>query len=122
MAAGDSGEFVLLNRLADEFAERYRSGERPTLSEYVNRHPQLADDIRAKVAGLRTLGSGAKINFALAELPDFTALPGKSLGPQHCELGRTLQGFSPLLRMDGEDEQADEYEQRAQSIMANCGG
>ncbi|MBV8566584.1 MAG: NAD(P)/FAD-dependent oxidoreductase [Methylobacteriaceae bacterium] len=44
----------------------------------------VADDIRTKVAGLRTCGSGAKINFALAELPDFAALPGKSLGPQHC--------------------------------------
>jgi phytoene dehydrogenase-like protein len=40
--------------------------------------------IRDRVKGLRTLGSGAKINFALAELPDFTALPGKTLGPQHC--------------------------------------
>src|SRR5579864_2151002 len=46
MAADGSEQFVLLNRLADEFAERYRRGERPPLSEYIKRHPQLADDIR----------------------------------------------------------------------------
>jgi WD40 repeat protein/serine/threonine protein kinase len=37
---------VLLNELADEFAARYRRGERPALTEYVQRHPELADDIR----------------------------------------------------------------------------
>ncbi|HKB40235.1 MAG TPA: serine/threonine-protein kinase, partial [Gemmataceae bacterium] len=46
MPAENSEEFVLLNQLADEFAERYRRGERPTLDEYVNRYPALADDIR----------------------------------------------------------------------------
>ena len=44
----------------------------------------VPEPIRAQVEGLHSLGSGAKINFALAELPDFTALPGKTLGPQHC--------------------------------------
>ena len=38
--AGDSSErLVLLNHLADEFAERYRRGERPALQEYIDRHP-----------------------------------------------------------------------------------
>ena len=46
MAADNSEQFVLLNRLADEFAERYRRGERPPLQEYVDRHPELAEDIR----------------------------------------------------------------------------
>ncbi len=32
--------------LAEEFLERDRRGERPTLSEYVARHPELADAIR----------------------------------------------------------------------------
>ncbi len=47
MDADSSERFVLLNQLADEFAARYRRGERPTLEEYVGRHPELADDIRA---------------------------------------------------------------------------
>ena len=45
--AGDSSErFDLLDQLADEFAERYRRGERPALQEYIDRYPELADEIR----------------------------------------------------------------------------
>jgi WD40 repeat protein/serine/threonine protein kinase len=40
-----SANAVLLARLADEFAERYRRGERPSLTEYVERYPHLAADI-----------------------------------------------------------------------------
>src|SRR5262245_49911466 len=36
----------LLNRLAEEFVQRYRQGERPTPSEYGRRHPELAAEIR----------------------------------------------------------------------------
>jgi serine/threonine protein kinase/WD40 repeat protein len=36
----------LLNDLAYEFAQRYRRGERPDLTEYANRHPELAKQIR----------------------------------------------------------------------------
>jgi phytoene dehydrogenase-like protein len=43
----------------------------------------LNEDVRAKVDRLKAKGSGVKINFALAELPDFKSLPGKALGPQH---------------------------------------
>jgi WD40 repeat protein/serine/threonine protein kinase len=32
--------------LAEEFADRYRRGERPSLTEYAARHPQLAERIR----------------------------------------------------------------------------
>jgi WD40 repeat protein/serine/threonine protein kinase len=46
MAADSSERFVLLNQLAEEFAQRYRRGERPSLKEYQDRHPELADDIR----------------------------------------------------------------------------
>ena len=35
-----------LGRLADEFLERYRRGERPALTEYTDRHPELAGRIR----------------------------------------------------------------------------
>ena len=41
-----SANYVLLTRLADEFAARYRAGERPSLQEYIDRHPELAEDIR----------------------------------------------------------------------------
>ena len=42
----NSANYVLLTRLADEFAARYRAGERPSLQEYIDRHPALADLIR----------------------------------------------------------------------------
>jgi len=42
--------------LAEEFLERKRRGEQPTLREYLERHPELADEIRdlfpALLAGL----------------------------------------------------------------------
>jgi eukaryotic-like serine/threonine-protein kinase len=46
MAADNSERFVLLNYLAEEFTARYRRGERPSLKEYIDRHPELVDDIR----------------------------------------------------------------------------
>jgi serine/threonine protein kinase len=35
-----------IEQLAEAFLERYRRGERPPLSEYVQQHPELADEIR----------------------------------------------------------------------------
>jgi len=46
MAPDSSERFVLLNQLAEEFAARYRRGERPVLQEYIDRYPHLADNIR----------------------------------------------------------------------------
>jgi eukaryotic-like serine/threonine-protein kinase len=42
-----SAERNPVERLAEEFAQRYRRGEHPTLSEYLDNYPDLADDIRA---------------------------------------------------------------------------
>jgi WD40 repeat protein/serine/threonine protein kinase len=39
-------ERQLVERLAEEFVERYRAGERPSLDEYAAAHPQHADEIR----------------------------------------------------------------------------
>jgi WD40 repeat protein/serine/threonine protein kinase len=46
MPTDSSERLLLLHRLADEFAARYRRGEQPALQEYIDRHPELADDIR----------------------------------------------------------------------------
>ena len=35
-----------LAELADEFLRRHRAGEQPTIDEYAQRHPELANDIR----------------------------------------------------------------------------
>src|SRR3954451_2366792 len=35
-----------IDSLAEEFLERYRQGQRPAITEYVTRHPDLASEIR----------------------------------------------------------------------------
>ena len=46
MAIDDSQGYDRLDRLAEEFADRFRRGERPSMKEYTDRYPELADDIR----------------------------------------------------------------------------
>ena len=46
MSVSASSPYARLNRLAEEFADRYRRGERPALSEYTDRYPELAEEIR----------------------------------------------------------------------------
>ena len=46
MAFDESERDDLLDRLVEEFAARLRRGERPTLKEYSDRYPELADEIR----------------------------------------------------------------------------
>lgn len=44
---------------------------------------ELDDGFRLEVERMRMQGCSFKINLALDALPDFTAFPGSSLGPQH---------------------------------------
>jgi eukaryotic-like serine/threonine-protein kinase len=46
MPISESEQYNLLDQLAEEFADRFRRGERPSLEEYSNRYPELAEDIR----------------------------------------------------------------------------
>jgi eukaryotic-like serine/threonine-protein kinase len=46
MPSSDSSRDVVLERLAAEFVERHRNGERPPLSEYTDRYAELSADIR----------------------------------------------------------------------------
>ena len=46
MSAAGSEHYELLDRLAEEFAARSRRGERPTVEEYTDRYPELAENIR----------------------------------------------------------------------------
>jgi serine/threonine protein kinase/WD40 repeat protein/tetratricopeptide (TPR) repeat protein len=47
MSSGSgSARYDLLDQLAEEFADRFRRGERPSLEEYADRYPELADEIR----------------------------------------------------------------------------
>src|SRR5262245_58338968 len=57
-----------LERLAEEFAERHRRGERPSLSEYTDRYPELAGAIRELVP-------------ALVEMEQLASVEGPPTGP-----------------------------------------
>src|SRR5262249_62317784 len=41
-----------VDALAEEFARRWRAGERPTVEEYAERHPAWADEIRDVLPGV----------------------------------------------------------------------
>jgi phytoene dehydrogenase-like protein len=63
------------------------SGAHPgtTLLSLVGRE-YLPEEIVTDLERFRNRSPSAKVNFALSELPDFTAMPGKELGPQHPEI------------------------------------
>src|SRR6516225_7750276 len=41
-----SADYGRFDELAEEFSARFRRGERPSLQEYIDRCPDLADEIR----------------------------------------------------------------------------
>src|SRR5215210_1638010 len=69
-----------LVELAEEFADRYRRGERPSVTEYAARHPELAERIRRlfpAMVAMEEIGSDAG-----RPPPGGPAAPGDPL-PQH---------------------------------------
>lgn len=51
----DSSLSDALERIVESFIERQRRGERPTMSEYLERHPELAGEIRSVFPSLELL-------------------------------------------------------------------
>src|SRR5260370_35372391 len=49
-----------LEQVVDSFLARIRAGERPALSEYLTKHPELADDIRELFPALAVMEEGRK--------------------------------------------------------------
>src|SRR4051794_24013723 len=88
-----------VDRLAEEFAERYRRGERPALSEYVERYPEHADEIRElfpALAFMEQLKPAAADLTGAFEAPvrPAEASPGQYLGDYRIvrEVGRGGMG------------------------------
>src|SRR4051812_42936211 len=52
MSTSDSRDYELIDRLAEEFAERFRNGERPSVQEYCDKYPQIAADLREMLPAL----------------------------------------------------------------------
>ncbi len=89
MSSPNSEQYSLLDQLAEEFADRFRRGERPTLDEYIDRCPELADDIRGlfpamvkmeQVEGVRQAeeekqpGDSRAANRAMRQIGDYRIL------------------------------------------------
>jgi serine/threonine protein kinase len=74
--------------LAEEFLEKYRRGERPTVKEYVDRHPELADRIREVFPAIAMVE-----NIALAN----ESVVGENTGP-----GEPLAAMVPNLGQLGD--------------------
>jgi hypothetical protein len=65
MSASQSNFEVVLE-LADEFLKRYRRGERPSLTEYAERYPNLAAEIRKVFPAMATMENIALADESLA--------------------------------------------------------
>ena len=51
-----------VDRLAEEFVDRYRRGERPSISEYTQKYPELAADLQELLAALALMEEHARIH------------------------------------------------------------
>ena len=72
----DDGEVVTAKRVVANVTPK-------VLFERLVAPEHLPEDFRARIAGYRC-GSGTfRMNVALSELPDFTALPGRAAAPHH---------------------------------------
>jgi tRNA A-37 threonylcarbamoyl transferase component Bud32 len=65
MSSSESHCAVVLE-LAEEFLERYRQGQRPSLKEYADRHPELADEIREVFPAMALMENIALADESLA--------------------------------------------------------
>src|SRR6187549_1102650 len=69
MSDSESSSGLVLE-LAEEFLERYRKGERPSLREYVNRHPELAGEIKEVFPAMAMMENIAVADESLEQQSD----------------------------------------------------
>lgn len=74
---GDHNECLLLAELCDEFTQRKRAGENPSVEEYAASYPQLAEQIGTAFPALIMFGDlGDSINNSEEDGPDPTEVAG----------------------------------------------
>jgi eukaryotic-like serine/threonine-protein kinase len=82
MSVSESRSSLVLE-LAEDFLKRYRQGERPALTEYINRHPDLAAEIREVFPAMAMMENIALTDEHVdrtAPLQTPTSLPFQQLG------------------------------------------
>jgi serine/threonine protein kinase len=108
MPSSDSSRDALLERLAEEYVERHRRGERPALTEYAELHPDLAAEIRELFPAL----------VRLEELKPASDLPGEPEGANLSADGRVPErlGEYRILRTIGRGGMGVVYEAEQESL------
>jgi serine/threonine protein kinase/WD40 repeat protein/tetratricopeptide (TPR) repeat protein len=91
-----------VNALAEEFVARFRRGERPSLSEYTQKHPELAEEIR-------------ELFPALVMMEDLGSVAGRPAMPQAGPLPQQLGDFR-ILRKIGHGGMGVVYEAVQESL------
>jgi WD40 repeat protein/serine/threonine protein kinase/tetratricopeptide (TPR) repeat protein len=81
MSASESKSGIVL-QLAEEFLERYRQGERPSLKEYIDRHPELAAEIKEVFPAMALMENVALADESLAGAATGPATPAEATPPQ----------------------------------------
>jgi eukaryotic-like serine/threonine-protein kinase len=76
-----SSEREPLDKLAEEFVERYRRGEKPSLAEYIDRYPELADEIRELFPALMEMEVVASVAGS-ASGADVASVLGMDVAPR----------------------------------------
>ena len=97
-----------VEKLAEEFAERYRRGERPAVTEYTARHPELAEQIRDLFPALIEMEQVGSVQSPL-ERPDIPVLPSGTALPRQL-------GEYRILRQVGRGGMAVVYEAVQESL------
>jgi serine/threonine-protein kinase len=128
-----SHDYDLLDRLVEEFNERFRNGERPSLKEYCDRHPELADELRellpamaqveqAKAGLAEEVKTAAPAARSLQHLGDFRILREVGHGgigvvyeAEQVSLGRRVALKVLTDRMMREDRQKRRFEREARA-------
>ncbi|MGO9464152.1 MAG: protein kinase domain-containing protein [Isosphaeraceae bacterium] len=105
-----SCEFDPVDDLAEEFLERYRRGERPSLTEYADKHPELAERIRSVFPALVLM---EEIGTAKSQATGLDAKPPGLNAPMAQHLGDFV-----LIRRVGAGGMGIVYEAEHESLKS----